>query len=71
LGSSKWLRGEIQNVDDIHKRVEYDIWYIEKWSLLLDVQVILLTIYNIVQGEEKLAKNFVLRVQPYKKLLLE
>ncbi len=46
-------RGEIQNVDDIHKRVEYDIWYIEKWSLLLDVQVILLTIYNIVQGEEK------------------
>lgn len=45
-------RGEISNVNDIAKRVEHDIWYIEHWSLLLDVQVVLLTVYNIIRGEE-------------------
>lgn len=45
-------RGEISNVEDIEKRVEYDIWYIENWSLALDIQVVLLTVYNIIRGEE-------------------
>lgn len=45
-------RGEINNVQDIEKRVEYDIWYIENWSLVLDIQIILLTIYNIIKGEK-------------------
>jgi putative colanic acid biosynthesis UDP-glucose lipid carrier transferase len=56
-GISGWAqvhgyRGEISNVEDINKRVEYDIWYIENWSFALDIQVILLTIYNIFRGEE-------------------
>ncbi len=49
------FRGEISNVEDIEKRVEHDIWYIEHWSLLLDIQVVLLTIYNILKGEDKAA----------------
>lgn len=46
------FRGEISNIEDIQKRIEYDIWYIENWSLILDIQTILLTIYNIFKGEE-------------------
>ncbi len=28
------------------KRVEYDCWYIENWSLRLDLQIILMTIFG-------------------------
>ncbi len=33
------LRGDT----DLHKRIEYDLYYIENWSLLLDLKIILLT----------------------------
>ncbi len=48
-------RGEITKVEDLKKRVEHDIWYIEHWSLFLDFQVILLTVYNIITGDDKAA----------------
>lgn len=47
------FRGAITNVDDMKKRVEMDVWYIENWSLVLDIQVILLTVYNIFKTEER------------------
>jgi exopolysaccharide biosynthesis polyprenyl glycosylphosphotransferase len=47
------FRGAITNVDDMKKRVEMDVWYIENWSLVLDIQVILLTVYNIFKKEER------------------
>jgi undecaprenyl-phosphate galactose phosphotransferase/putative colanic acid biosynthesis UDP-glucose lipid carrier transferase len=34
-------------------RVDYDIWYIENWSLLLDVKIIFRTIFNVFKGEAK------------------
>jgi undecaprenyl-phosphate galactose phosphotransferase/putative colanic acid biosynthesis UDP-glucose lipid carrier transferase len=46
-------RGEIQSINDIEGRIEKDVWYIENWSFPLDLQIILLTIYNIFRGEEK------------------
>lgn len=46
-------RGEIQTINDIEGRIEKDVWYIENWSFTLDLQIILLTIYNIFRGEEK------------------
>lgn len=33
------LRGDT----DLHKRIEYDLYYIENWSLLLDLKIILFT----------------------------
>src|SRR4029450_6720119 len=30
----------------IEKRIEYDLYYIENWSLLLDVKILLLTIFR-------------------------
>ena len=29
---------------DLHKRIEYDLWYIEHWSLWLDLKILLLTV---------------------------
>jgi undecaprenyl-phosphate galactose phosphotransferase/putative colanic acid biosynthesis UDP-glucose lipid carrier transferase len=45
-------RGETKKLSDMENRVECDIWYIENWSLLLDVKIIVRTLMNIVKGEE-------------------
>lgn len=39
-------RGETDTVEKMHKRVEYDLWYINNWSLRLDLKIIFLTIFK-------------------------
>lgn len=46
------FRGEITKDEHLNKRLEYDIWYMENWSLLLDVKIIYLTIRNVFMGEK-------------------
>ena len=46
------FRGGTENPNMMKKRIEYDTWYIENWSLLLDIKIIFLTVWNIVAGEE-------------------
>ncbi|WP_394776271.1 undecaprenyl-phosphate glucose phosphotransferase [Flavobacterium sp.] len=46
------FRGETKILSDMENRVEYDIWYIENWSFLLDMKIIVKTIINIFKGEE-------------------
>ena len=53
MAQTKGYRGEVQNDQDIINRVKYDIFYIENWSLLLDVKIILQTVTNAIKGEEK------------------
>lgn len=45
-------RGETKELVDMENRVEYDIWYIENWSLALDIKIVIKTIINIFKGEE-------------------
>jgi len=45
-------RGEIKNIELMKKRVEHDIWYMENWSLFLDIKIMYLTLVNILRGEE-------------------
>ncbi|MBO9584146.1 MAG: undecaprenyl-phosphate glucose phosphotransferase [Flavobacterium sp.] len=45
-------RGETKKLMDMENRVEFDIWYIENWSLLLDIKIILKTVFNIFKGEK-------------------
>jgi len=52
LAQIKGFRGEITKKSDIQNRVKFDIFYIENWSLLLDIKIILLTILNAFKGEE-------------------
>jgi undecaprenyl-phosphate galactose phosphotransferase/putative colanic acid biosynthesis UDP-glucose lipid carrier transferase len=47
------FRGETKELIEMKDRVDYDIWYIENWSLLLDLKIIYLTIFNVFKGEEK------------------
>ncbi len=53
LAQVSGYRGEVQSDKDIIGRVKYDIFYIENWSLLLDVKIIIQTFINIVKGEDK------------------
>jgi putative colanic acid biosynthesis UDP-glucose lipid carrier transferase len=41
------LRGEIRNQEDIKKRVESDLWYLENWTIWLDIRIIFMTIYHV------------------------
>jgi polysaccharide biosynthesis protein PslA len=43
LAQVRGLRGEIATVERARKRVEYDIYYIENWSPLLDSRIVLET----------------------------
>jgi putative colanic acid biosynthesis UDP-glucose lipid carrier transferase len=45
-------RGEIKKKKDLRGRIECDIWYMENWTMWLDMRVILLTIYKSVKGDE-------------------
>lgn len=46
-------RGETQTVQDMKRRVEKDIWYIEHWSLWLDIQIMFKTVYDVIHGDKK------------------
>ncbi|RVU02472.1 undecaprenyl-phosphate glucose phosphotransferase [Mucilaginibacter limnophilus] len=46
------FRGETRQPELMEKRVEYDIWYLENWSMWLDVKIIFLTMFNVLKGEE-------------------
>ncbi len=40
------LRGETDTLDKMRKRVEFDLWYIDNWSVWLDLRIIFLTIFK-------------------------
>lgn len=48
LAQVRGLRGEIDTIDRAKKRVEYDTYYIDHWSPLLDLRIILETVFLIV-----------------------
>lgn len=53
LAQVKGFRGEIETDEEMVNRIKYDIFYIENWSLFLDVKIITLTVINIFKGQEK------------------
>ena len=46
-------RGEITNPEQIKMRVNKDLWYLENWTLWLDVRILFLTVYYIFKGDKK------------------
>ena len=53
LAQIKGYRGEIVKKADILNRTRLDIFYVEKWNLWLDFDIIFKTILNVFKGEER------------------
>jgi polysaccharide biosynthesis protein PslA len=48
LAQVRGLRGEIADLDRARKRVEYDVYYIEHWSPLLDLRIMIETVFRLL-----------------------
>jgi len=53
LAQVKGFRGEIETDDDMINRIKFDVFYIENWSFIMDIKIIIQTVVNIFKGEEK------------------
>ncbi len=53
LAQVRGFRGEIETEADMVNRIKFDVFYIENWSLILDLKIIFQTVINIFKGEEK------------------
>jgi putative colanic acid biosynthesis UDP-glucose lipid carrier transferase len=47
LAAIKGYRGGTDDLDLMTKRTELDIWYLENWSLWLDIKIIAITIWQM------------------------
>jgi putative colanic acid biosynthesis UDP-glucose lipid carrier transferase len=45
-------RGETRDLKQMEKRIEHDIWYLENWSLWLDVRIVFMTVFNLFRREQ-------------------
>ena len=37
----------------IEERTKYDLWYVENWSVWLDIQIILRTVLRMITGRDE------------------
>lgn len=52
LAQVRGYRGEIKDSELMYRRIRTDVWYIENWSFLLDIQIILKTLQLGFKGDE-------------------
>ena len=45
------FRGPTDELWKMEKRVEYDVWYSENWNFMLDIKIILLTVFHVIRGD--------------------
>jgi putative colanic acid biosynthesis UDP-glucose lipid carrier transferase len=50
---AKGFRGDTVDPNLMQKRVELDVWYVENYSFLLDIKIILLTVWVIAKGQKE------------------
>ncbi|WP_454803221.1 sugar transferase [Mucilaginibacter phyllosphaerae] len=46
------LRGQTTNVSEMLNRLEADVWYLKNWSFLLDIRIVVLTVYYTIVGDK-------------------
>lgn len=46
------LRGETTEEGSMEARVDADIWYLENWSMLLDMKIAFLTVWQVLTGHK-------------------
>ena len=42
----------VDSVGKLKSRVEHDVWYMENWSIWLDLKIIFLTVFNTIKGDK-------------------
>ena len=51
------LRGDVEDENENSRRtimrMKYDLWYIENWTMRLDIQIIFMTIWQMIKGDTK------------------
>jgi len=45
-------RGETITTEQMEGRVRCDVWYLENWSFILDLKILIITILNMFKGEK-------------------
>jgi Undecaprenyl-phosphate glucose phosphotransferase len=45
------FRGETPEIGMMKKRVESDLWYIESWSIWLDLRILVLTVFRVLKTD--------------------
>ncbi|NQU32642.1 MAG: exopolysaccharide biosynthesis polyprenyl glycosylphosphotransferase [Bacteroidetes bacterium] len=53
LAQVNGYRGEVKKVSDIERRVEFDVQYIETWSIALDIKIFFLTNWLLLIGQKE------------------
>jgi putative colanic acid biosysnthesis UDP-glucose lipid carrier transferase len=46
------FRGEIKEEEQLRKRIEHDIWYMEHWSIWLDIRIVFMTLFTTLKGDK-------------------
>ena len=52
LAQAKGYRGETTNLTSMKNRVKLDRFYVENWSLLFDLKIILLTLNHLIREND-------------------
>lgn len=47
------FRGETKTLEQMGNRIKADIWYVENWSILLDIRIIWRTFINMIKHNEE------------------
>jgi putative colanic acid biosynthesis UDP-glucose lipid carrier transferase len=62
LAQVNGFRGETDTAEKMEKRIEYDLWYMENWSLWWDVKIFLKTFLLGFNDKNAIEKSFSFRL---------
>ncbi|MGF1636251.1 MAG: undecaprenyl-phosphate glucose phosphotransferase [Cyclobacteriaceae bacterium] len=52
LAQAKGYRGETNTKNKLRNRVKLDRFYVENWTLLFDLKIIIMTVYSMIKGDD-------------------
>jgi putative colanic acid biosynthesis UDP-glucose lipid carrier transferase len=53
LAQVSGCRGETSTLEDMHRRVQYDLEYLRHWGLLLDIKILLRTLWLLLVSDKR------------------
>ncbi len=52
LAQVNGCRGETKTTEEMQRRINFDLYYIHRWTFWLDMQIIIQTVVNIIRGDQ-------------------